>query len=253
MQRVLITAGASGIGKTIAESFLAQGDSVAVVDVDKEAVAVFQQEHPDAICQYADVTDEIAMKKLFQKLEQHWGSLDIVCANAGTAGPAGNIEDLDLMAWQRCLAVNLDGAFVTAKEAVRLFKQQRSGLLLFTSSTAGLMGYPYRSPYATAKWGVIGLTKTLAMELGKYNIRVNALCPGAVEGDRMDLVIQHEAKARQVTEDEVRQDYVRGVSMKTWVKAQDIANMALFLASPAGHKISGQALSIDGHTETLAP
>jgi NAD(P)-dependent dehydrogenase (short-subunit alcohol dehydrogenase family) len=132
-------------------------------------------------------------------------------------------------------------------------KAQGNGLLLFTSSTAGIMGYPYRSPYAAAKWAVVGLTKTLAMELGPHGIRVNAVCPGAVEGDRMDQVIANEANARGITEEEVRQRYVTGVSMKTWVKAEDIAAMATFLASPAGAKISGQVISVDGHTESLSP
>ncbi|MBT4077479.1 MAG: SDR family oxidoreductase, partial [Gammaproteobacteria bacterium] len=121
-----------------------------------------------------------------------------------------------------------------------------------TSSTAGIMGYPFRSPYAAAKWAIVGICKTLAMELGSAGIRVNAICPGAVEGDRMDRVLANEAKARGISEDEVRASYVTGVSMKTWVSAQDIAASALFLASDAGAKISGQILSVDGNTETLA-
>lgn len=253
MQKVLITAGASGIGAAMANAFIARGDNVAVVDVDAKAIAAFQKQQPNAICFTADVTDELQMKTVFDKLLAQWNSLDVVCANAGIAGPAGAIDTLQLSDWKRCLDVNLDGAFLAAKEAAKCFKAQRSGLLILTSSTAGLMGYPYRSPYATAKWGIIGLMKTLAMELGEFNIRVNALCPGAVEGERMDQVIANEAQAKSLEEQQVRDFYVRGVSMRTWVKAEDIANMATFLASSAGDKISGQALSIDGHTETLAP
>ena len=131
-------------------------------------------------------------------------------------------------------------------------KSQESGLIVMTSSTAGIMGYPLRSPYAAAKWAIVGMTKTLAMELGPFGVRANAVCPGAVEGPRMDRVIANEAAARGESEEAVRQSYVTGVSMKTWVQAEDIANSIFFLASDAGLKISGQILAIDGHTETLA-
>ena len=177
----------------------------------------------------------------------------MVAANAGIGGPAGAIEDLGLAEWRACLSVNLDGAFLTAQWAARVMKAQGAGLLLLTSSTAGLFGYPMRSPYATAKWGIIGLMKTLAMELGPFGVRVNALCPGAVEGPRMDRVVTAEARAHGEDEAAIRRRYVEGVSLKTWVTAEDVAAMAAFLASPIGAKISGQALAIDGHTETLAP
>jgi NAD(P)-dependent dehydrogenase (short-subunit alcohol dehydrogenase family) len=237
----------------MAKSFLDRGDQVAIVDVDKQAIEKLQSELPQVICFEADVTNETQIQAVFDDLAIRWDSLDVVCANAGIAGPAGAIEDLTLADWKSCLAVNLDGTFLTAQGAAKRFKTQNSGLLILTSSTAGLFGYPYRSPYATAKWGIIGLMKTLAMELGGHNVRVNALCPGAVEGERMDRVIAKEAQARDIDEQAVREMYVKGVSMKTWVKAQDIANMALFLASDAGNKISGQSLTIDGHTETVNP
>ena len=128
-------------------------------------------------------------------------------------------------------------------------KAQGSGLILLTSSTSGLHGCPNRSPYVAAKWGIVGLIKTLAMELGPHGIRVNALCPGAVEGDRMERVLTMEASARGTTNEAVREIYVAGTSLKTWVTPDDIAAMALFLASEAGARISGQALAIDGHTK----
>ena len=134
-----------------------------------------------------------------------------------------------------------------------MMRSQGEGLILLTSSTAGQFGYPLRSPYAAAKWGVVGLMKTLAMELGSAGVRVNAICPGAVEGPRMDRVIAMEAAASGLSEPEMRQQYVKGVSMRSWVKLDDVVKVALFLASPAAARISGQALAIDGHTETLAP
>ena len=252
-QRVVITAGASGIGRAMAKAFLAQGARVAICDADPTAVAAFGAAHPEAMAVVADVTDEAQMDAFLGWVEADWGGADVVCANAGTGGPAGLIETLKYQDWQRCLAVNLDGCFLTCRWAARVMRAQNSGLIVLTSSTAGLFGYPYRSPYAVAKWGIIGLMKTLAMELGGAGIRVNAICPGAVEGDRMDRVVANEAAARGVPESEIRELYVKGVSMKTWVSHDDVVATLMFLASEAGAKISGQALAIDGHTETLTP
>ncbi len=252
-QRVLITAGASGIGRAIAERFLSDGADVAICDVDSAAVAGFASDHPNALAEVADVTSETEMEQFLAGVEARWDRIDVVCANAGTGGPAGLIETLDYKAWQDCVAVNVNGAFLTCRWAARVLRAQGHGLITLTSSTAGIAGYPYRSPYASSKWAIIGLMKTLAMELGPAGVRVNALAPGAVEGPRMDRVVAMEAAAQGLSEDEIRALYVRGVSLRTWVRAEDIANMVLYLASPAGAKISGQTLCIDGHTETLAP
>jgi len=248
--RVLITAGAGGIGRVMAESFAAHGGRVAVCDVNAEACAEMAAANPGILTRVVDVTDMGQVDGFFDEVLAAFGGLDVAAANAGIGGPAAAVEDMDFQGWKDTLSVNLDGAFLVARRAAPVMKAQRSGLLLLTSSTSGLFGHPYRSPYAAAKWGIIGLTKTWAMELGPWNIRVNALCPGAVEGPRMDRVVANEAKARGISEDEVRRIYVKGVSMKTWVTAQDIANMALFLASDMGNKVSGQAMAVDGHTET---
>lgn len=252
-QRILVTAGAAGIGRAIAEAFLADGADVAICDVDSDQLAAMQEAYPTLIAGQVDVTNEAEMDAFLQQLKERWQGIDVVCANAGTGGPAGRIETLDFDEWQHCVATNLHGSFLTCRWAARLMRAQGSGLICLTSSTAGQMGYPLRSPYASAKWAIVGLTKTLAMELGEAGVRVNAICPGAVEGPRMDRVIENEASARGQAVDAVRQSYVKGVSMKTWVTAQDIANTVRFLASTSGSKISGQILAVDGHTETLAP
>ncbi len=249
--RAAITGGAAGIGRAMAETFLAAGARVAVCDADPDAVADFAAAHPGAVAAVADVTDPEASGAFHARVEAAFGGADVVCANAGIGGPAGAIEDLELADWRRCLSVNLDGAFLTCRWAARMMKAQGGGLIVLTSSTAGLFGYPLRSPYAAAKWGIVGLMKTLAMELGPHGVRVNALCPGAVEGPRMDRVIAKEAAARGEDDAAARARYVSGVSLRTWVTAQDVANAALFLAGPAGARISGQAMAIDGHTETL--
>ena len=250
---VVVTGGAAGIGRAMAEACAALGARVAICDADPAAIAAFREEQPDSIAHVADVTSESDMAGFLGAVETAWGGADVVCANAGTGGPAGRIEDLDYEDWQRCIATNVHGCFLTCRWAARVMRERKRGLIVLTSSTAGLTGYPLRSPYAAAKWAIVGLTKTLAMELGGAGVRVNAICPGSVEGDRMDRVIANEAAARGVSEDEVRLSYVSGVSMKTWVTAQDIAASAVFLASDAGARISGQILAIDGHTETLAP
>lgn len=250
-KRVLITAGAAGIGRAAAEAFQAAGARVAVCDLDSEACAEMRAANPEIMVAEADVTDMASCDAFFDAALAHLGGVDVVWANAGIGGPAGAIEDLDLEGWRATLSVNLDGVYMIARRAAPLLKAQGEGLFLMTSSTAGLFGYPYRTPYAAAKWAIVGLTKSLAMELGPYGVRVNCICPGAVEGPRMDRVVANEAEARCISEEEVRKIYVKGVSMKTWVTAGEIAETALFLASDHGRKISGQALSVDGHTETI--
>jgi len=252
-QRVVITGGASGIGLTLARRFAERGDRVAVCDADAAAVARVAADFPGFIARKADVTDENQMTTFLGAVEDAWGGADVVCANAGTGGPAGLVEELDYQAWRDCIAVNLHGAFLTCRWAARLMRAQGSGLIVITSSTAGQWGYPYRSPYAAAKWALVGLTKTLAMELGPAGVRVNAIAPGAVEGDRMKRVIAMEAAASGQKEDDVRAKYVKGVSMRSWVSEDDLADTVLFLASPAASKISGQVLAVDGNTETLTP
>ncbi len=253
MMRVLITAGAAGIGRAHARAFLAQGAQVAITDIDAAALAVFREDHPDALAIEANVTSEPAISAAITQAADAMGGIDIVCANAGTGGPAGALETLDAAEWRACLDVNLTGAFLTAKHAIPHLRAGNAPLLLFTSSSAGLFGYPGRSPYNAAKWALTGLTKTLAMELGPDGIRVNAIAPGAVEGERMERVLTAESAAHGVPVEDMRQQYVKGVSMKSWVTAEDIANTALFLASPAARFISGQIIPVDGHTETLAP
>ena len=252
-KRVVVTAGASGIGRVLAERFMLDGAQVAVCDVDRTAIESFQAEHPKALARAADVTQERDMTTFLSEVEENWGGVDVVCANAGIGGPAGRIEDLDYEAWKDCVAVNLHGAFLTCRWAARIMRGQGNGLIVLTTSTAGIAGYPLRSPYAAAKWALVGLTKTLAMELGPAGVRVNAVAPGAVEGDRMERVVTMEAQASGVPEVKVRQAYVKGVSLRSWVSAEDVADMVAFLASPAASKISGQVMCVDGHTETLAP
>lgn len=250
-QRVVITAGGAGIGRALALAFHATGARVAVCDIDADAIAELAKIQPEIIGRVANVTNAEDMAAFLGDVDAAFGGVDVALANAGTGGPAGPIESLDLDDWRACISANLDGAFLLCQWAAAHMKAQKSGSIILTSSTAGMFGYPMRSPYATAKWGVIGLMKTLACELGPYGVRVNAICPGAVEGDRMERVLKNEAAAKSQDIEDVRQIYVKGVSMRTWVSADDIADAALFLTSPAASKISGLAMPVDGHTESI--
>lgn len=245
MTRVLITAGASGIGLVMARAFAAGGARVCVTDVDAAALAALP---PGIRGEAADVTSLAAMDALHARLAADWGGLDVVCANAGIAGPTAAVEDVPPDGWRACLAVGLDGLWHTVRGAVPGMKAQRSGVILVTSSTAGIYGIPYRSPYVAAKWAAIGLAKTWAMELGPFGIRVNAILPGSVNGPRIDRVIAAEAAAKGTTPEAIRAGYERGSALRTLIDADDVANLATFLASPAAARITGQAMTVDGMT-----
>ncbi|MCZ8078779.1 MAG: SDR family oxidoreductase [Rhodobacteraceae bacterium] len=249
-RRVLITAGANGIGLVMARAFADAGDRVWVTDVDVAAVAAVPQGINATRC---DASNEGEMVTLFAAIAAEWGGLDVLCANAGIKGPTAAIEDMDLGEWHICLGVNLDGAMIAAKHATRLMKPAGSGVMIFTSSTSGLYGTPFRAPYVAAKWGVIGLMKTVAMELGPFGIRANAICPGSVNGPRIDRVIEAEAVAKGMTPDAVRQGYASGTAMKRLTDPEDVAAMALFLASDGAKMVSGQALAVDGMTYNVDP
>lgn len=234
----------------MAKAFLEKGARVRVCDVNDEALSALPKEIAGT---KVDASDEFAMSELFDSIKSDWGGIDAVCANAGIAGPTAAIEDVELADWKNCVSVNLESTFLAAKYSAPMMKKQKSGAIIITSSTAGIYGYPNRAPYSASKWGVIGLMKTLAMELGPYGIRANAICPGAVEGPRMEGVLNREAAVKEMTRDKVYEGYASGTSMRSFVTAEDIANMAVFLASKQARLVSGQIISVDGHTENPDP
>ncbi len=250
-QRVIITGAASGIGEEIARQFLAEGARVHICDNSKETLERCVRDLPGLGATLADASDPAQVDRLFEEAAAALGGLDVLVNNVGIAGPTGEIDQIDPADWERTLAVNLHSHFYCCRRAAPLLKAADGGSIVNIASTAGLMGYPLRSPYAASKWAVIGLTKTLAMELGQYGIRVNAICPGSVEGPRMDRVIRAEAAAFGVSPESVRWGYERQSSLGTFISRADIAQLIIFMCSPLGAKISGQALAVDGHTETL--
>jgi NAD(P)-dependent dehydrogenase (short-subunit alcohol dehydrogenase family) len=250
-QRVLITAAASGIGLVMADAFVAAGAQVFICDSGATTLAATLASRPALAGQVCDVSDEHQVSALFAAATAHLKGLDILVSNAGIAGPTASVQDISLADWRKCLAVNLDSAFLCARLAAPILRAQGSGSIINMSSTAGLFGFPRRAPYAAAKWAIRGLTRTLAQELGPHGVRVNCICPGSVSGERMDRVIAAEARSTGRSQEEVRQDMTQAASLKCFIAPEDIAQLALFITSAAGARISGQELAVDGHTETL--
>jgi len=250
-QRILVTAGASGIGRAMADLFIAQGAQVHICDVSDNFLADFRSAHPTAGASQADVSDETDVDRLFSDLEHSLGGLDALINNAGIAGPTGNIEDISPADWRRCIEVCLVGQFLCARHAVPLLKAAGGGSIVNMSSAAGRHGYAFRSPYSAAKFGSVGLSQSLAKELGPSNIRVNAILPGVVEGPRIEGVIRDRAQQMGLSYAQMEAQYLDKVSLRRMVSPHDVAKMVLFLLSDAGRNISGQSIGVDGNVETL--
>lgn len=250
-QRVVVTAGAGGIGLAIAQQLHAQGARIAICDVDPAALQRSGAALGDCIAMQADVSDESAVDEFFDAVRDNLGGLDALINNAGIAGPTGKLEELSPQDWRRCVDICLTGQFLCARRAIPMLKASGGGAMVNMSSAAGKHGYAFRTPYSAAKFGVIGLTQSLAKELGPDNIRVNAILPGIVEGPRMDGVIKARAHATGVSFDVMRDEYLKKVSMRRMVTADDIAATVAFLISDAGANLSGQSLAVDGNVEAL--
>lgn len=249
---VLISGGAAGIGRCMAEAFLGESYAVHVCDASAENIAAFQLANPDTTATVADVGDSAAVERVFSDFEANHETLNVLINNAGIAGPTAIVDEIDIEDWDRCVAVDLNGTFYMTRLATPLIRRAGGGSIINIASSAGLHGYPLRSPYTASKWAQIGLTKTWAMELGRDNIRVNSICPGSVSGPRIDSVIERDARERGLPVETIHETYLRQTSMRTFVSADDIAAMALFLASDKAARISGQSIAVDGHTEGLS-
>ncbi len=247
--RVLVTAGAAGIGRAIAQTFLEHGARVHICDLDTTALGVAKQALRAATQTVADVASVADVDRLFGDVQRSLGGLDVLVNNAGIAGPTGKVEDLRPEDWDRCIAVDLNGMFYCTRRAMPLIKAAGGGSIINLSSVAGRLGFPMRTPYAAAKWAVVGFTKSLAIEAGPDKVRVNCIQPGNVEGERIDRVIAAKASALGIAPEEMKDRLLDTVSLRTFVSPQDIANMALFLATDAGKHITGQALSVCGDVQ----
>ena len=250
-QRVVVTAGAGGIGRVIARAFHSRGARIAVCDVDEKALDAARAELTGALVERADVGDPAQVAKFFEAVNDAWGGVDVLINNAGIAGPTANVEDVGDEALGRTLDVNVSSQFYCARHVVPGMKARRGGAIINLSSIAGRLGFAMRSPYAASKWAVVGFSKSLAVELGEHDIRVNALLPGHVRTDRFDRVVAAKAIALGLETEEMRRQYLDVVSLKRNVEMADIANMSLYLASPFGRNITGQAISVCGDVQMM--
>jgi NAD(P)-dependent dehydrogenase (short-subunit alcohol dehydrogenase family) len=244
--RVAISAGANGIGKVIADSFAACGASVFVSDIDERALAAC--EHPGV---RADAGDPAGCDAFVDRAVGHLGGLDVLVNNAGIAGPTALVEHVTPAELDATLRIDLAAMFHCSRRAIPALRTNGGGAIINLSSAAGRFGFPLRAPYSAAKWGVIGFTKSLSIELGPDGIRVNAILPGPVDGPRIRAVIKAKAAVEKVSENEMTERMVATTSLKSFVTQQDIANMALYLASPFGTTISGQAISVDADMQSM--
>ncbi len=236
------------MGRATALAMHAVGAEVFTCDIDPKGLATL----PDGITSWeCDVSDSSQLNAIFDEILP--GGLDIMVNNAGVSGPTKLVEDVTDEEWRHTMAVGIDSQFYCVRRVAPVFKAQKSGVIINLISGAGILGYPTRAPYAAAKWAVTGFTKTLAMELGPDNIRVNGIVPGNVNGDRMDRVVAGHAAVENMELDDVRKLYAIGTSMQCFVDPEEIADLILFLCSHYGRHISGQVIGVDGNTETLWP
>ena len=253
-KKIIISAGASGIGWATAKICLSRGATVYLCDIDNKSLNKIKK-HPlnnKRLFSYEyDASDEYEVSNFFNKISKKTKKIDALINNVGVAGPTGTIEKLSSEDWEKTLKINVISHFYFTKLAIPMLKKNKSGSIINISSGAGIMGFPLRSPYAASKWAVIGLTKTLAMELGKYKIRVNAICPGTIKGDRMVRVIRDKAKFLKVSKKKVEKEFVSMASMNCWIYEEDIGKMCSFLISSDGERVSGQTIPVDGNAIRL--
>jgi NAD(P)-dependent dehydrogenase (short-subunit alcohol dehydrogenase family) len=243
--RVLVTAGASGIGRVMARTFSEHGAKVHICDVDEKALAATKKQLPAVTQTVADVSKVAEVERMYADVKKTLHGLDVLINNAGIAGPTGKVEDIKPEDWDRCIAIDLNGMFYVTRKFIPLIKEAGGGSIINLSSIAGRFGFPMRTPYSAAKWAVVGFTQSLAAEAGPDKVRVNCIQPGIVEGDRIDRVIEAKAKSLGVSNEEIRTKMLAGTSLNTTVTAQDIANMALFLASDESRMVTGHVYPVD--------
>lgn len=250
-KKAIVTAGASGIGRVVAIACARAGASVAVCDIDHEKLAELSRDEPAIAAFHCDVSNPESVARFVEAAVSALGGVDILVNNAGTAGPTASADEITPAQWDATVGVNLSSQFYCARVVIPHLRKRGGGSIVNMSSSAGRLGFPMRAPYAAAKWGVIGLTQSLAMEFGPDGIRVNAILPGPVVGERMERVFREKAERLGVDIDAIRVDEIKNISMRKMIDPQEIADLIVFICSDKGRSISGQSLGICGNTETL--
>jgi NAD(P)-dependent dehydrogenase (short-subunit alcohol dehydrogenase family) len=251
-KKIIISAGASGIGWATTKICLSRGAFVYICDLDLKSLNKIRKHslNNKRLFSYnCDASNEEEVSNFFNQIKKKTNKIDALINNVGVAGPTGSLEKLNSKDWENTLHTDVNSHFYFTKRAIPLIKKSKNGSIINISSTAGILGFPLRSPYAASKWAIIGITKTLAMELGKFNIRVNAVCPGTIKGDRMKRVIRDKAKFTKISRKSIEKDFISMSSMKQWILEDDIGKMCAFLISDDSSKVSGQVISVDGNTE----
>ena len=252
-KKIVISAGASGIGLATTKICLERGATVFVSDINEKFVNKLRKnsKNKKLLIYHCDASNENDVNDLFDKIKKKTSKIDALINNVGIAGPTGTIEKLSSFDWENTLKVNVISHFYFTKNSIPLLKKNKGGSIINLSSGAGIMGFPLRSPYAASKWAIVGVTKTLAMELGKFRIRVNAICPGTIKGDRMVRVIRDKAKFLKTSKKSIEKEFISMASMNSWIYEDDIAQMCSFLISKDAERISGQIIGVDGNATRL--
>jgi NAD(P)-dependent dehydrogenase (short-subunit alcohol dehydrogenase family) len=248
-QKVIITAGATGIGLKIAAAMHAAGSQIWICDIAEAPLAEAATALPGVGTMLCDVADPAACEAFVARATEAMGGLDILVNNAGIAGPAAPVQNIRTEDWTRCFEVNVNGQFYMARAAIPHLQAAKGGSIVCMASVAGKYAFPLRSPYSASKAAVISLARALSVELGPDQIRVNAIAPGVVAGDRIRRVFTDRAATRGITYEEMEAVALRAVSMKTMVEPEEIADLVMYLCGPSGRPISGQVMSICGGLE----
>ena len=253
-KKIVISAGASGIGWAITKVCISRGAQVFLCDINQKLINKINKniKYKNKIFAYeCDASNEYEVIDFFSKIFKKTKKIDSLINNIGIAGPTGTLDKLDSQEWEKTIQVNVVSHFYFTKQAIPMIKKNKSGTIINLSSGAGIMGFPLRSPYAASKWAIVGLTKTLAMELGKFKIRVNAICPGTIKGDRMKRVVRDKAKFLKTSQRLIEKEFISMASMNSWIYEDDIGKMCSFLISNDSERISGQIIGVDGNAIRL--
>lgn len=248
-QRVIVTAGGSGIGRAIVDRFVASGALVHTCDVQPEFLDTVVGSSESVSGTLADVGKPADVEALVAEAIENMGGVDVLVNNAGIGGPRAALEDVSYEDWDRTIGVNLNGMFYCIKNVAPHMKAQRSGCIVNISTASAKVALPMRSPYVASKVGVLGLTHTVAREYGPFGIRCNSILPGLIDNERGRNIVATQARERGITPAEREAEFLEFISLKCWIDPTEVGDLAVFLASHAGRHITGQEIGMDGNVE----